>query len=71
MTRGDQSAAQKRLLVFAIQLEDFDEQVLKHLNYAIYIRTPAAFQRTDLLPKLAPVFDPHHQWFKADEQVFS
>ena len=37
MARGNQPAAQQRLLVFAVQLENFDEQVLKHLYCAIYI----------------------------------
>lgn len=71
MTRRNQPAAQKRLLVFTIQLEDFDEQILKHLSCGFYFCTVDAFNGINLLPKLTPVLEAHHQRFEADEQVFS
>jgi hypothetical protein len=57
MARGNQPAAEKRLLVFTIQLENFSEQILKHLNCGFHVCMSGALNGTDLLPKLTPVID--------------
>jgi hypothetical protein len=71
MARWNQPAPEQGLLVFSVQLEDFDDQVLKHLNCLFHVRDAVTLNVAALLPKLTPALYFRRKGIQLSKQVFS